>query len=278
MENSFRYLALVILNDMMGGQVWNPLSIVEDILDGDTPEEIADKIIYDKVNLFDRNTLQHWEKALDLAWVEVNEANNLGIRCISVLDKEYPSNLAETTYAVPVLFAQGAYMDSSRSCAIVGARKSSQESLNVCVSSAGKLVSEGAIVVSGGAAGADTAAHVGSMNSINTNATSLTVAFMPCGLMNANAKICQQILDGGGTLVSSFLNKEPIQKHHYFIRNTLIAGMSSAMIASEPGNPSGTQHAINSMMSLERPVAVIRDGKLSEGVSWQNILDAVLSA
>ena len=260
---------------MMGFKKWDPTAIVEEILDGITSDEIAEKILYDSADFFDSNFSQYWKQALDSAWLEVGDAHSSGIRCIGILDEEYPSDLVQTMYAVPVLFVQGEYIGSNKSCAIVGARKSTQESLNVCSSSAEKLVSSGAIVVSGGATGADTAAHIGSLNAAKNIPGARTVAFLPCGLMNANTKICQQILDGGGSLASPFLNRETIKKHHYFIRNTLIVGMSSAMIASEPANPSGTQHAIKSMMTLERPVAIIKNGKLAEGVSWQNILDAV---
>lgn len=247
------------------------------ILDGDTPELIAEQMLEMSGSLIKRNFADIWREVLNIAWREIGSAEDNGIRTIVVTDSEYPIWLKNSGYAVPVLFAAGERTDTSRSCALVGARAVSSGSAAVISDCAERLSEAGAAVISGAADGADTAAHRAAL-SARISDSGGTVAVMPCGLLKASAAICAEIMKGNGTLMSCFPSRQPIQKHQYFVRNSLIAGMSAAMIAADPKQPSGTSHAIECMSKLARPVAVIRDGQLSQGSTWDEILQASLKA
>ena len=83
-----------------------------------------------------------------------------GIRMISVLDHEYPSNLRMIHQRPPVLFLRGASDErDATSVAVVGTRQATPQGIDQAKELAAGLAARGVPVISGLAAGIDTAAH-----------------------------------------------------------------------------------------------------------------------
>ncbi|MCF6391674.1 DNA-processing protein DprA [Mycobacterium sp. MBM] len=95
---------------------------------------------------------------------------------ISVLDKEFPHRLLDIVETPPFLFAQGAIHAEDHGVSVVGSRKASARGLEMASGISRFLVHRGLSVISGLAAGIDTAAHTAALN-----AGGRTVAFLGTG-------------------------------------------------------------------------------------------------
>ena len=86
----------------------------------------------------------------------------LGGRLIAFDDPCYPANLRPLTDAPPVLIARGELVPEDKfSVAIVGSRRASPYGLTLAKRFAQELAAHGLTVISGGARGVDTQAHLG---------------------------------------------------------------------------------------------------------------------
>lgn len=84
----------------------------------------------------------------------------VGAKLVTVLDDDCPANLRSIFNLPPFLFYRGTLQrDDARSVAVVGTRKPSGDGLARARKMTTALVAEGVTVLSGLAAGVDTAAH-----------------------------------------------------------------------------------------------------------------------
>ena len=89
----------------------------------------------------------------------------LGGRVVPLSDPLYPSNLKQLPDAPPVLLIRGDLVPEDKfSIAIVGSRRASSYGLSLARRFAHALVDHGLTVVSGGARGIDTQAHLGAID------------------------------------------------------------------------------------------------------------------
>ena len=91
---------------------------------------------------------------------ELQLADTVGARLVTVIDDDYPTNLLLVPNLPPFLFVRGNLrFDDARSVAVVGTRQASAIGLARAGRLARELASKGVTVVSGLAAGIDTAGH-----------------------------------------------------------------------------------------------------------------------
>ncbi|HYT25992.1 MAG TPA: DNA-processing protein DprA [Actinomycetota bacterium] len=125
------------------------------------------------------------------------------------------------------------------SVAVVGGRRASPLRLAVARSLGAGLARAGRCVVSGGAAGADAAAHHGALD-----AGGRTVAVLGCGLEVAyprsNAVLFHRILEAGGGLVGEHPPGGRPRAAHFPPRNRLISALAGAVVVVEAGSRSGS--------------------------------------
>jgi DNA processing protein len=123
--------------------------------------------------------------------------------------------------------------------AVVGGRRASPLRRHAARQLAGTLATAGCVVVSGGAAGVDTAAHRGALA-----AGGHTVAVLGCGLDVAypkgNAELLAGLRRGEGTLLSEFAPGTPPRPGHFVPRNRLIAALAAAVVVVEARERSGS--------------------------------------
>lgn len=162
----------------------------------------------------------------------------------------YPQRLREIRNFPPVLFLKGDKEVLLRDVklSIVGTRRASNYGLRVARLLAEALSEAGAVVVSGGALGVDSAAHAGALH-----AHGKTIAVLGCGLgtdyLRENADLRKEI-SRNGALISEFLPFSPASRTTFPLRNRIISALSLGTVVVEAGEKSGS--LITARLALEQ--------------------------
>ena len=165
-------------------------------------------------------------------------------------DEYYPKRLRELINPPCVLYVNGDknILKYPVSIGIVGTRDASDYGLNVASALSFSLAAAGAVIVSGGALGVDSASHRGALK-----AGGKTIAVLGCGLgcsyLSANESLREQIA-GNGAVISEFVPHQEPSKTTFPIRNRIIAGMSLGTLVIEAGEKSGS--LITAKFALEQ--------------------------
>jgi DNA processing protein len=164
----------------------------------------------------------------------------VGAKLVTVLDDDYPANLRLVFNLPPFLFYRGELRrDDARSVAVVGTRKTSDEGISRARKMASALVGEGVTVLSGLAAGIDTAAHETTLE-----AGGRTIAVMGTGILRtypaANKALAERIAETGA-IVSQFWPTQPPARHTFPRRNVVTSGMSQGTVVIEASKTSGAK-------------------------------------
>jgi DNA processing protein len=179
-----------------------------------------------------------------------------GIVVSSVLDPEYPLNLRAVHDRPALLFVRGRLEEQdATSVAIVGTRAVSEQGRRRAQILASQLVEAGFVVVSGLAAGVDTAAHTSALE-----AGGRTVAVIGTGLRHsyprANAALQRQ-LGEASAVVSQFWPEQGPRPWTFPLRNAVMSGFALATVVVEASYTSGAR--IQARLALEhgRPVFLL---------------------
>jgi len=143
----------------------------------------------------------------------------------------------------------------SQAVAIVGSRDATPYGVRVAADLAYGLAVRGWTVVSGGAYGIDGAAHRGALA-----AGGATMAVLPSGLSRPYPAGHTTLFDRisvAGLLVSEWPPDAALQRHHFPLRNRLLAAFASGTIVVEAGAPSGTFSTARRTRELGRPVMAV---------------------
>jgi DNA processing protein len=178
-----------------------------------------------------------------------------GCHLTTVLDLDYPDNLRAVHDRPPFVFVAGRLVPSdARSVAVIGARAASEDGLRVASSVAEHLVAEGYTVVSGLAAGIDTAVHQAALTSGGR-----TVAVIGTGLRRAypphNARLQRRIAEDHA-VISQFWPNCPPTKQSFPMRNAVMSGLSLATVIVEASHTSGSRIQARLALAHGRPVFV----------------------
>lgn len=158
---------------------------------------------------------------------------------LTICDEDYSPLLADCSDAPCLLFGRGdASVLTKPAIAIVGSRQPSLDGCSLAEQFAHDLARAGFVIVSGLAAGIDTAAHRGAIK-----AGGKTIAVVATGIdatyPRSNRALCEEIVNHGA-VVSQFLPASAPKKHHFPRRNRTLSGLSLATVVIEAGVPSGT--------------------------------------
>jgi DNA processing protein len=169
----------------------------------------------------------------------LTQAVSLGVSVITHSDAAYPANLLPFADAPPLLFVRGALLpDDTFSIAIVGSRRALLYGRNQAAQFARAFAERRLVVVSGGAAGVDTAAHRGALD-----AGGRTLAVLGCGVDISypaeNRSLFAQIVERGGAVLSEFPLGTTPEPWRFPARNRIIAGMTRATVVIESPSDSG---------------------------------------
>lgn len=181
----------------------------------------------------------------------------LDARIVSYWDREYPAGLRDLDLAPVCLFVRGSTEAfARRSVAIVGSRQAHAYGLDVARTMARGLAEAGVVVVSGLALGVDTAAHRGCLEGHGP-----TVAVTACGIdvnyPSRNASLREEIIAGGGMVVSEFPPRREPCRDLFVKRNRVIAAMSLVTVAVGAREKSGALITARWAADLGRDVAAV---------------------
>lgn len=154
-----------------------------------------------------------------------------------------------------------------RRLSVVGSRDVSVRHGEFAAAVVGELAATECVIISGGARGLDAIAHLAAVSR-----GAPTVAVMPGGLgrlaPRRNEELFEDIVDGGGVLLSEYPWDVAPRKHHYARRNHLIAALGQGLVVIRAGARSGTILSAAAATALERPICALpydADDELAAG-------------
>lgn len=155
-------------------------------------------------------------------------------------DENYPRRLYEIDNPPAALYVAGNLPDIDNSVAIgiVGTRKASDYAIKAADVMSRGIAKLGAVVVSGGALGVDTAAHNAAILSFGK-----TVAVLGCGLGTnylMENKPLRDSIAANGALVTEFQPFTKASRYTFPVRNRIISGLSLGVLVVEAGIRSGS--------------------------------------
>lgn len=214
------------------------------------PRELA---LFDEDDFLSRvqaaaTDLQSWEAA--------------GMQVLTILDDDYPGSLRDIHESPPILFALGTLRDGDVGVSVVGSRQASPRGLSIASNVATALAQSGITVISGLAAGIDTAAHTAALA-----AGGRTVAVIGTGLQRyfpAENRNLQDEIARHGLVLSQFWPDAPPHRASFPIRNATMSGLGIATFVAEAGEKSGARIQARKAVEHGRPVI------LSDGVVQSN--------
>jgi DNA processing protein len=202
------------------------------------------------------------DEGLDMQMLLDNAASDIsrweagGMRTISLLDRDYPANLRAVHDRPPVVFVRGDLRpDDTRSVAVIGSRRASGRGLGAAAEIAEHLTGYGYTVISGLAAGIDSAAHRSTLG-----CGGRTVAVIGTGLARCyppqNAPLQRRIAREGAVL-SRFWPDDGPSKQGFRLRNAVMSGLALATVVVEAGMTSGARLQARLALAHGRPVFLL---------------------
>jgi DNA processing protein len=160
-------------------------------------------------------------------------------------DTGYPKRLRMLgEYAPTTLYCRGNLdLLTTRSIAIIGARDSTEYGDSVAEMFSSELARRGITIISGLARGIDGIAHASAL-AVRGN----TIGVLGCGIdvyyPPSNLRLQDRIAEHG-LLISEFPPGAPAHRHHFPMRNRIIALLGQAVLVVEAGPKSGTRITVN---------------------------------
>jgi DNA processing protein len=164
---------------------------------------------------------------------EIKHLEKFDIKTLFLNDREYPKRLLNCTDSPTLLYYKGsANLNSERIISIIGTRNNSEYGRACAENLVKDLAANGVLVASGLAFGIDTIAHKASVKNkvptVGVMAHGFGTLYPP-----ENARLAKQMVEEGGGLLTEHLFAAGPDKHHFPIRNRIVAGMADATIVVE---------------------------------------------
>ena len=193
--------------------------------------------------------------ALERAREQIAHYEAAGVSVLSFFDDRYPNRLREIPDPPPVLFVRGeiSLLAHSKLIAVVGTREPTGFGASATTTLTHALGEAGWGIVSGLAKGIDTLGHRAALD-----AGAPTIAVMGGGLDRIypaeNTDLADQIVDGGGALISEQPFGVPPRPAYLIARDRLQSGLAAAVLIAQCGIKSGTLHTARYAAAQGRPI------------------------
>jgi DNA processing protein len=182
-------------------------------------------------------------------------AQRLGVCALLSDDPTYPALLLPHDDAPPLLFVRGT-LPKQTGVGVVGSRRATVYGRGQASRFARALAEAGLTLVSGGAAGIDTAVHRGALE-----VGGATVAVVACGLdisyPSENRGLFDLIAEQGGAVVSEYPVGTTPEPWRFPARNRIIAGMTPLTLVIEAPETSGALITARNAAEYGREVFVV---------------------
>ena len=199
----------------------------------------------------------------------ISKCNKHCFEILPIDSPYYPKCLYNIDNPPAVIYIWGALpdIDDRLSIGVVGTRKASMYGIRSAHTISYELAKCGVTIVSGGALGIDTAAHMGCLA-----ADGVTIAVLGCGInydyLRENAKMRSDITYKGA-VISEYPPDTEAYGYHFPQRNRIISALSDGVLVIEAGSKSGSlitvsraleQDASKKIFALAGPVDSHFDG------------------
>ena len=205
------------------------------------------------------------ERFLDryCGWLERND-----VKVVTPESDEYPALLSEIYDPPSVLFCKGTLpKELPLPIAMVGARNCTDYGREVAELLGEQLAERGATVVTGLAAGIDSASAKGALSAGSSNCP--VIGVLGCGIdvvyPQGNGKLYEQVIERGA-LITEFLPKTPPLQQNFPIRNRIVSGISRGVVVIEAGERSGTSITADCAREQGREVFAV-PGRITDPMS-----------
>lgn len=183
--------------------------------------------------------------------------SRLGLRLLTMQDADYPVRLRNIFEPPCLLYVKGQLpvIDEEVAVAMVGTRKATPYGVEAAEKIAYGLCRQGAVVVSGAAAGIDSAAHRGALR-----AGGRTIAVLGSGIdvvYPAENEWLYRDIAASGALVSEYPPGAAAEGWHFPVRNRIISGLSLAVVVVEAPEKSGALITANTALEQGRDVFAV---------------------
>jgi len=187
----------------------------------------------------------------------LGDCERLELRILTMQDADYPVRLRNIYEPPCLLYVKGQLplIDEEVAIAMVGTRKATPYGIETAQELAYSMAKQGALIVSGGAYGIDTAAHRGALR-----AGAKTVALLGCGMdviYPAGNEWLYRDVAAAGALVSEYAPGTPPLGKHFPIRNRIISGLCLATIVVEAPERSGALITAHTALEQGRDVFAV---------------------
>ena len=208
------------------------------------------------------------EKSMEQADRILGACSRLGLRLLTMQDGEYPVRLRNIFEPPVLLYVKGSLpvLDEEAAISMVGTRKATPYGIETAEKIAYGLCRQGALVISGAAAGIDSASHRGALR-----AGGKTVAVLGCGIdvvYPAGNEWLYRDIAASGALVSEYPPGSAAEAWHFPARNRIISGLSLATIVVEAPEKSGALITAGTALEQGRDVFAVPgpiDAPMSRG-------------
>lgn len=224
--------------------------VTDAVLDADSAMTVLEGRFADGATLFPQ--LDSVRTALRDARDRIAGWRAEGVGIHTCMDEEYPAQLRDIYQMPPILFSRGDLQEDHRAIAVVGTRQASEQGVETATRVARALAQHGVTVVSGLAAGIDTAAHRAALD-----VGGRTVAVIGTGVNRQyprqNAEL-QRMIAERGLVLSQFWPDAPPGKRTFLMRNAVMSGYAAATVVIEANWKSGARSQAWRALEHGRPV------------------------
>ena len=202
----------------------------------------------------------------------ISLCNKNGWQVVTPDCEQYPESLKKLSDMPLVLYVDGDIdcIKDKVTVGVVGTRNPCYESIAIARNISGELAKAGAVVVSGGALGIDSAAHEAAII-----AGGKTICVMGCGLgtdyLRDNEALRRDI-KRNGALITEFSPFSSASRYTFPQRNRIISGLSKGVLVVEAGEKSGSLITAKCAAEQGRDIFAIPGNVLSTAYTGANRL------
>ena len=178
-----------------------------------------------------------------------------GVDLLRVTDPGYPERLLRTPSPPLLLYRKGNALSLRKAVAVAGRRNLSSKGHADARALGRNLASEGLLVVSGLARGADTEAHCGALEG-DGQTVAVLAGWLEDIYPKENANLSRDIVQNGALFTMTSPLKR-VQKHYFIRRNRITSGISRCLIIVESDGKGGTARQVDWAVEQGRPVFVL---------------------
>lgn len=171
----------------------------------------------------------------------IDEVTSSDITIVTEQSQYYPKSLLNIDFRPLCLYCKGnvKLLNAKNIFSIVGSRKTLPEYLKHCSTISNELSSNGVVIVTGVANGADKSAILGAIDSGNL------ILVLAGGFNYINSEQNRDLINktvDNGLVISEYAPSVPHLAYHYPIRNRIIAGLSKGVLICSGNYKSGTKY------------------------------------